>query len=129
MTPSTTAPPPDDRRPLGARAEQDAADRLTASGWTILERNWRHRRGELDIVARDGDTLVFVEVRSRRGARFGSPEESVDARKQARLVALAQGYVAGAGWSGPWRIDVVAVNVDAEGAPLRWAHYRNAVGF
>lgn len=127
-----TTPPPgrsaDDRKPLGERVERTVAERLDGDGWTIVARNWRHRLGELDIIARDGDALVFVEVRSRRGVRFGTPEESVDARKRARLAALAGAYVAESGWSGPWRIDVVAVNVAADGTPVRIAHYRSAVG-
>ena len=120
--------PRDPRRTLGAAAEALAAERLTAQGWTILARNWRCRSGELDLVARDGATLVVVEVRSRRSARFGTPEESVDGRKRAKLAQLAAAYVQAAGWTGAWRIDVVAVDVAPDGSPERFAHYRNAVG-
>lgn len=116
------------RRALGARGEALAAEALEREGWRVLERNWRTRRGELDIVARDGDWLVFVEVRTRRGARLGQPEESVDARKARRLQRLALDYVTRAHWNGPWRIDVVALTLDAAGAPERWRHLRNAVG-
>lgn len=126
--PPPTAPLPDDRKPMGARAEAHVAERLAAAGWTILARNWRCRLGELDIVARDGACLVCVEVRARRGTRFGSPEESVDARKQARLARLAQAYVQAAGWHGPWRIDVVAVEASGDGTPQRVRHYKSAVG-
>lgn len=128
MTMSPATPARDPRRRLGAAAEALAAERLAAQGWTILARNWRCRAGELDLVARDGATLVFVEVRARRGARFGSPEESVDGRKRAKLAQLAAAYVQSDGWTGAWRIDVVAVVVAPDGSPARFAHYRNAVG-
>lgn len=126
--PAAMTAPRDPRRALGAAAEALVAERLAAQGWTILARNWRCRAGELDLVARDGATLVVVEVRARRGIRFGTPEESVDGRKQAKLAQLAAAYVQGSGWTGAWRIDVVAVVVAPDGSPERFAHYRNAVG-
>jgi putative endonuclease len=74
---------------IGQRAEDIACDFLRAQGLEILERNFRRRLGELDIVARDGDVLVIVEVRSRASARFGGAAASVDGRKQQRLVRAA----------------------------------------
>jgi putative endonuclease len=76
---------------IGQRAEDIAADFLQAQGLQILERNYRRRLGELDIVARDGDVLVIVEVRARASSLFGGAAASVDGRKQQRLVrATAQ---------------------------------------
>jgi putative endonuclease len=76
---------------IGQRAEDIAADFLRTQGLEILERNYRRRLGELDIIARDGDVLVIVEVRSRASNRFGGAAASVDGRKQRRLVrATAQ---------------------------------------
>ena len=74
---------------LGAAAEQIAADYLRAQGLEILELNFRRRLGELDIVAREGDVLVIVEVRTRSGDRFGGAAASVDRGKQVRLIRAA----------------------------------------
>ena len=121
------SPTPDHRRALGRRGEDLAAEYLAGLGFRIVGRNVRTRYGEMDIVAREGETLVFVEVRSRRDDRLGSPEESVDARKQAKLVALAEAYLA----TLPeppvaCRIDVVVVEVRA-GAVRRLELIRDAV--
>jgi putative endonuclease len=116
-----------DRRGLGRHGEELAARHLAGLGYEILERNWRCGAGELDLVARDGDCLAFVEVRTRRGQDMGSPEESVTLAKQARLVALAETYVQEHDWPGPWRIDVVAVEMDTRGRLQRLDHYENAV--
>jgi putative endonuclease len=81
--------------PSGARAEDICAALMRGAGLRILARNWRCRVGEIDLVAADGDTLVFAEVRLRRGAAFGGAAESVTAAKRARLVAAARHYLAG----------------------------------
>lgn len=114
------------RTARGRRGEEVAAEYLHSLGWRILARNWRDRRGELDIVAVDGECLVVVEVRSRASARFGTAAESVDARKRVRLVAIGGRYVHRVGWPGPWRIDVIALDADAVGADTLH-HFRNAV--
>ncbi len=85
------------RQKTGQLAEQLVADRLAAAGWEILARNARTRHGELDIVARDGRALVFVEVKAgRAGAAFGPerPVLAVDARKQRRIRRLATAWIA-----------------------------------
>jgi putative endonuclease len=117
----------DDRRGLGRRGEDLAAQHLVARGYQIVVRNWRCEVGELDLVARDGDCLAFVEVRTRRGRALGTPEESVTPAKQARLIDLALAYVQAHDWQGDWRIDVVAVEMDGRGRLLRVDHYENAV--
>ncbi len=77
----------------GAAAESAAADYLVQAGLKIVARNWRCRHGELDIVAREGSTLVFVEVRQRASARFGGAAVSIGAAKRAKLLAAAQAYL------------------------------------
>lgn len=117
----------DDRQGLGRRGEDLAAQHLMAKGYQILARNWRCGGGELDLVAREGNCLAMVEVRTRRGQKLGTPEESVTEAKQARLVALGQAYVQEVGWPGDWRIDVIAIEMDRRGRLLRLEHYENAV--
>jgi len=115
------------RRGLGTLGEDLAGRHLAAAGYDLLARNWRCPTGELDLIARQADTLVLVEVRTRRGDALGSPEESLTPAKQARLIALAEAYVQATGWPGAWRIDVVAVEMDRSGRLLRVDHYENAV--
>lgn len=117
----------DDRRGLGRHGEDLAAEHLAAQGYEIMARNWRCGRGELDLVARDGGCLAFVEVRTRRGRALGTPEESITPAKQARLVDLAWTYIQEHDWPGDWRIDVVAVEMDRRGRVLRLDHYENAI--
>jgi putative endonuclease len=80
-------------RTKGARGERAGEGYLRQRGYEILERNVRSPFGEIDLVARDGKTLVFIEVKSRRSRTFGFPEEAVDQRKQDRLVRLATWYL------------------------------------
>jgi putative endonuclease len=77
------------RQAVGAYGEQLAAQHLAAVGMVVLDRNWRCRRGEIDIVARDGDALVFCEVKTRRGEAYGPPAAAVVATKARRLRQLA----------------------------------------
>jgi putative endonuclease len=131
-------PASDPRRGLGATGEALAVQALQAAGLTVVERNWRCAAGEIDIVAQEtgpdyvrGLTsvpwLVIVEVRTRRGQAFGTALQSVAQRKQAKLREVAKAYVEHAQWAGPWRIDVVAVQMDGRGKLLAVEHIRHAV--
>lgn len=94
----------------GLAAESSAAAFLEGLGFTILERRFRSKSGELDLVAQDGSEIVFVEVKARAGDAFGGPEGAVTAAKQRRLVRAATAYLAFRGLSEePARFDVVAV--------------------
>jgi putative endonuclease len=115
------------RKRLGQRGEDLAVAHLEEQGYAVRERNWRCPAGEMDIVAKDGDCLAFVEVRTRRGREYGSPEESVTPAKQAKLVELAQTYLQEHSWEGDWRIDVVAVEMMSGGKLLRIELIKNAV--
>ena len=114
------------RRALGASGEQAVADWYRARGYELVARNWRCRDGELDIVAREGDALVFCEVKTRRGTGYGHPVEAVTPAKQRRLRMLAQRWLAAHEEHAPeLRFDVVGVLV----RPYRRAlvtHLRNA---
>jgi len=117
------------RRALGAFGERVAAAHLEAEGYRILERNYRRREGEIDIVAARGDCLVFVEVRARRGTERGSALESVSPAKGARLAVLAQAYCQERpDLPAERRIDVVAVQLSPAGRVLAVQHIENAVG-
>jgi putative endonuclease len=83
-----------DARPLLGRTGEDlAADLLSRLGFTIIERNWRHAAGEIDLVAASGDLLVFCEVKTRRTNKWGEPSEAVGYHKQARLRRLAAAWM------------------------------------
>lgn len=77
----------------GEQAEQAALDYLLAAGLTLVARNWRCRRGEIDLIMREGATLVFVEVRLRSNRAFGGAAASIGHAKQQRLLAAAQSYL------------------------------------
>ncbi len=94
----------------GARAEAMAAEFLVARGLTIVARNFRIRRGEIDLIARDGDTLVFVEVRLRRNSAFGGAAASITSAKSARLIVAARYYLAGLSPEPPCRFDAVLLD-------------------
>ncbi|MGE0581811.1 MAG: YraN family protein [Steroidobacteraceae bacterium] len=115
-----------DRMERGRGAEDRAAAYLAAQGLTILARNFRRRAGEIDLVARDGATLVIIEVRSRARRSFGGAAASVGPRKQQRLIRAAQLLLAAyPQWRRlPARFDVVALEGDGENARLEWI--RNA---
>jgi len=78
---------------LGKTGEDLACRELTRRGYAILARRWRQRLGEIDIVARDGDTIVFVEVKAREGRAFGTPAEAVSTAKQRRIAQLAMMFL------------------------------------
>jgi len=106
---------PHARRKLGDTGEEVAAHFLRARDYVVLSRNYRCSAGEIDLVCRDGETVVFVEVKTRRGLAFGIPEEAVTARKLARLAAAGQHYLQGQSPETDWRIDVVAIKLDPSG--------------
>ncbi len=101
------------RKETGRSGEDAAVRYLEQQGYSIIERNYRLRIGEVDIIARDGEYLVFIEVKTRRGRNFGSPFEAVDARKQRQICKVALSYLHGK--EIPVRFDVVAVHLDRRG--------------
>jgi len=111
-----------DRASRGAAAEAAALAWLELRGLKLVERNWRCRSGELDLVLREGDCLVFVEVRLRGSAAYGGAAASVDAKKRMKLLSAARLYLAGRPEQ-PCRFDVVAMS-DPRGRDLEWI--RNA---
>lgn len=110
---------------LGDRGEALAAEFLKSRGYQIVERNWRAPGAEIDIVARKGGCLVFVEVKTRSGHAFGAPAEAVEHRKQKKLIHAANAYLALSGEPSPEaRFDVVAIMM--ENGKHRIEHIENA---
>lgn len=108
-------PSRDARQSLGLWGEDVACAELVRRGYAILARRYRTRHGEIDIVARDGPTLVFVEVKTRRHDRFGGGAAAVTMAKQRRLVQMALDFIVRARLTRcPCRFDVVAVSADPD---------------
>ncbi len=117
----------DRRLRLGQFGERLAAAHLESKGYQILSRNYRTPDGEIDIIAQRDGCLVFVEVRTRRGAAMGTAVESLTPLKGARITAVADAYrEATPGSSEECRIDVVAVDLTPHGRLLRLEHIENA---
>ncbi len=110
-----------ERKVIGNKGEDLAAAFLRSRGFRILERQARVPRvGEIDLVALDRDELVFVEVKTRHGISFGSPEEAVTASKLRTLAACAESWRNARGWTArPYRIDVVAVDLTGREPVIR----------
>ena len=112
-------PPSDPRRQLGDHGEDLAAAALKQQGYKILERNYVTPLGEIDLIARQGKTVVVVEVKTRKSTRFGSPQEAVSVTKQSRLRRLAEYYLKAKRLIGsPVRFDVVAVTLAGDSSQV-----------
>ena len=116
------------RRDTGILGEKLARDFLKNKGYHVIETNFRCPQGEIDIVARDKDCLVFIEVRAKKSLIFGTPEESITPAKMERLRAIAEHYRQTHDNLPPqWRIDVVAVELDRKNKPSRMELIENAI--
>ncbi|OGO21340.1 MAG: hypothetical protein A2144_00740 [Chloroflexi bacterium RBG_16_50_9] len=117
------------RRDVGILGEKIARDFLTSNSYHILETNYRCSAGEIDVVARHGDSLVFVEVRTKRSRQFGTPEESITPTKKERLRAALYHYLQNHdNLPASWRIDVIAIEMDIKGKVSRIELIENAIG-
>ena len=113
------------RQRLGIQGESMACDELEKLGYTIIERRYRSRFGEIDVVANDGGTVVFVEVKTKTDSSFGDPAEAVTKQKQRRLVSMAEEYAASHRLDRtPCRFDVVGVDLSA--VPSKITVYKDA---
>ncbi|MCU0384258.1 MAG: YraN family protein [Cyclobacteriaceae bacterium] len=99
-----------DKKTKGMKAEEEAANFLRGKGYEIVERNYRHKHAEIDIIATKGNVLVFVEVKSRSSLKFGMPEDFVDDRKAKKVMEGAEAYLIEKNWQGPIRFDVIAIH-------------------
>ena len=110
---------------MGRRGETLAAEMLARHGFRIVTRNWYCPEGEVDIVAERRGEFTFFEVRTRRGTRYGSPEESITPRKRARMEAVARRYLGEQVTEAdiPWHLGLVAVELDRQGYLRRMTVY------
>ncbi|MFH1631900.1 MAG: YraN family protein [bacterium] len=103
----------DDRRKFGDKAEDLAAKMLEEKGFKILERQFKTNIGEVDLIARDGNEIVFVEVKARHGVDYGYPEESVTTAKLKKIITVGEQYLSVNDLKRvPYRVDVVAIVYD-----------------
>ena len=116
------------RSRLGDSGERFAERILEERGWTILAQKWRGQAGEVDLIADDGELIVMVEVKTRRGESHGRAEEAVTRAKCGRLIQLGQEFIE----TDPsletrfWRVDLVAITLDSAGRIVRYNHIENA---
>ncbi len=117
------------RQSLGAAGERLASERLQQLGYLPIAANWRRPSGELDLVMRDGDVVVFVEVKIRRGERLGAAEEGMSPAQARRILQTAELFLS----EHPeldacfWRVDLVAITLTPSGAVSRVSHFPDAV--
>lgn len=114
------------RQALGRWGEQTAAAYLSGKGYEVVARNMRTPYGEIDLVARREDVTLFIEVKTRTSDKLGNPEESVNLRKQAHMLAAAEHYAAEHGID-HWQIDVIAIT-GRPGWKHSLRHFENALG-
>jgi len=111
----------------GKLGEEIAKDYLEKNGYVILEQNYETKYAEIDLITKHKNELVFVEVRTKKGDLFGTPEESLDKRKMRKLWFNAQGYVNRIKWSGSYRIDAVCIVLKLDNTVERLEHYENII--
>ena len=116
------------RKEVGNKGEKLARYFLKKQGYRIVETNFRCSQGEIDIIAKKKDYLVFIEVRTKTGAEFGSPEESVTSAKKEKLVTSALSYIdTHNNLPASWRIDFVAVELNEKGKANRIELFENVI--
>ena len=113
-----------DHNDTGTMGEELAADFLKRNGYEVLSRNFRYRRCEIDIVARRGDWLLFIEVKTRSNVGYGKPEEFVHALQSARIMEAAEEYILSINWQGNIRFDIISVVM---GARTEIIHFKDAI--
>lgn len=104
---------------LGKKGEEIARNFLVDKGFEIIETNWRHEKDEIDIIARDGDELVIVEVKTRSSNVFGEPEEAVGEQKEAYLIRATEAYLIEHDLDIDIRYDIVSVILNKKGLKIK----------
>jgi putative endonuclease len=105
---------PIDRKDIGNSGEEKAADFLQSKGYQVMETNYRHKRGEIDIIVKNDELMVFVEVKTRNNVEFGTPEQFVSQRQRQVIIETANAYISEVDWHGLIRFDIVAIVPEKE---------------
>lgn len=113
-----------DKRTIGNRGEQLAAEYLVSKGFEVVARNYRHKHAEIDLIVQRDNWLIFVEVKTRSSADFGEPEDFVDAKKVNKMFEAADEYIYSTNWLGHVRLDIVSVKL---GAQVQIEHFEDAI--
>ena len=111
----------------GKVGEEIARKYLEEKGYKTIEQNYKTKYAEIDIVAKKGKELVFVEVRTKKGENFGTPEDTIDKRKLRKLWGNARAYTAWKKWQGPYRVDAVCIVLGYNNTVERINHYENII--
>lgn len=114
------------RKETGKKGEKYAADYLWTKGYEILRQNYYSRFGEVDIIAKHNDILVFVEVKTRKQDHFGQPEEAINRRKLRKLKRTIIQYLLEKKYYGDWRMDIIAIQMNSFDEVRDIRHYMNA---
>lgn len=108
----------------GIKGEQIAAQYLTENGFELVETNFRAGKSEIDLIVKQGDMLIFVEVKLRTSSKFGNPEEFVGDAKAAKVMEGAEAYVFEHNWQGAIRFDIISVLISKDGTKVH--HFKDA---
>lgn len=111
----------------GQLGEWIAKEYLKKRGYKILDENYKTKYAEIDIVAKKGKELVFIEVRTKRNENFGTPEETINKKKLRKLWGNAKAYAWWNNWQGPYRIDAICVVLNYDNIAKRMNHYENII--
>ena len=111
----------------GKVGEEIAKKYLEEKGYKIVEQNYKTKYAEIDLVAKKGKELIFVEVRTKKGENYGTPEETIDKRKLRKIWGNARAYTAWKKWQGPYRVDAVCVVLRYDNTMERINHYENII--
>ena len=109
---------------IGDKGEQTAANYLISKGFKIAERNYRAKRAEIDIICKEENVLVFVEVKTRTSTKFGNPEEFVNVAKFAKIVEGAEAYMIENNWEGEIRFDIISILFQKGNVEIK--HFKDA---
>ena len=110
---------------VGDKGEQFAADYLLKLGYKILEKNFRAQKSEIDIICKEENTLVFVEVKARSSIKFGHPEAFVNEAKSAKIMEGAESYMVENNWAGAIRFDIISILFQKDQVELK--HFKDAL--
>jgi putative endonuclease len=112
---------------VGQVGEKLAREYLQKNGYKILEHNYKTRYAEIDLVGEKNKTLVFVEVRTKVGENFGSPEDTINKSKLKKVLWNAKSYAGFKNWQGPQRIDAICIVLKSDFSVVRLDHYKNII--